>query len=414
MTVTLTPSLRKAAVLLRSLDADSATVLLSQLSADEAREVRKAMRELGDVDPDEQAELRDALRGPQTSLDTEDHGATKDGGVELAFSTELAAEPELGMPDLMPTPTMLPSKPAADQPFSWLEGGDLPSLAVMLEREHLSTVAVVLSHLPPDRASLVLGALPPSRRAAALQRLADLGESDRGSLDVIEQQLADWIAAQKAERQRRADRLQVIQGILRHSSGRTCDTVLAEIARHDHSLASEIGHVHATSTTSRLQGLPTRPVAEQASALWQPPKHTVTKLPPRVERAPRQDSAETEPPAVVSARHPQPTPIQVGVETPTKSEPTFRFEQIADLHGRQIAELFRHCPVEYIVLALAGASDSLSRKIERMLPKNVAKELRRRMHSLESVRLSELEAAQDQLAETAARLFTKSTDTSQG
>ncbi len=44
------PNLRKAAVLLRSLDADTAAVMLGQLSAEEAATIRAAMRAVGQVE----------------------------------------------------------------------------------------------------------------------------------------------------------------------------------------------------------------------------------------------------------------------------------------------------------------------------------------------------------------------------
>ncbi len=156
MAITSTPTLRKAALLIRSLDADSAAVLLSQLSASEAKAVRAAIRELGEVDPDEQEQLREAFRPASEMRQT----APDEAGVELVLSTDVPPETpsEPMRPAVVATP---PAPPAVDQPFAWLEGGDLPSLAAMLEREHLSTVAVVLSHLPADRASEVLSALPP-------------------------------------------------------------------------------------------------------------------------------------------------------------------------------------------------------------------------------------------------------------
>ena len=58
MATTLSPTLRKAALLIRSLDADSSAVLLGQLFDDEAQAVRRAIRDLGEVDPLEQEELR--------------------------------------------------------------------------------------------------------------------------------------------------------------------------------------------------------------------------------------------------------------------------------------------------------------------------------------------------------------------
>jgi flagellar motor switch protein FliG len=373
MTTEVSNSLRKAAVLLRSLDADSSAVLLSQLSADEARAVRQAMRELGEVDPLEQEELRDELRGGRGVREPDILG-----GVELDFSSE-ANDIDSAF-DPYPAPA-----PRVPQPFDWLEGNDLPTLAAMLDREHLSTVAVVLSHLPPDRASQVLAALPVSRRAAALERLADLGESDRASLEVIERQLADWIATQKAERQRRADRLRSIQAILEHSPRATCDAVLSELARSNQDLASEVGPAppKLAPRKSPVRHFATRTYGEQAGSLWQ--------------------SRREHPSKVSTAPEPIEHVFPEIVAKPTVPAPPF--EIITTLSTKQLTELFRHCSVDRVVLALAGASDEICQQVERQLPKSIGKELRRRMHSLASVRLSDLAQAQKEVAMKVEELF---------
>ncbi|HVT29159.1 MAG TPA: hypothetical protein VHE81_14180, partial [Lacipirellulaceae bacterium] len=54
---TIDANLRKAAVFLRSLDTDTAAMMLGQLSADEAAAIRRAMRALGPVDAEEQADV---------------------------------------------------------------------------------------------------------------------------------------------------------------------------------------------------------------------------------------------------------------------------------------------------------------------------------------------------------------------
>lgn len=374
MTSETSTSLRKAALLLRSLDGDSATVLLSQLSAEEARAVREAMRALGDVDPDEQQELREELRRsrPAQELDVA-------YGVELDLSPEVD-EMESLIESLPPSPAI--SKPV--QPFDWLEGSDLPTLAAMLDREHLSTVAVVLSHLPPDRASQVLAALPFSRRTAALERLVDLGESDNASLEVIERQLADWIAVQKAERQRRADRLRSIQAILEHSPRGTCDSVLNDLARTNRRLAEEIGPVHRQQATSgswprQLAGLS---YGERFDSGRQKASDTAN-----IELS--ESDAET---AVVAPPAPSTTPVPP-------------FEIVGTLTSQQLTQLFHHCTVDRVVLALAGASDTTCQQVERRLPKAIGKELRRRMHTIASVRLSDLSDAQREVASQAVKLF---------
>lgn len=367
----LSPSLRKAAVLLRSLDADSSAVLLASLSSDEARAVRQAIRELGDIDPLEQQQLCDALR--PSSLTPSD---LDDLGVELNFSSAATAEPDQIQP--LDTYTIPTERPAAEKtPFGWLDKADLPTLAAMLEREHLSTVAVVLSRLPAERASHVLAALPPNRRAAALERLADLGDSDEASIEVIENELADWIATQNAARQRRADRLAAIQAILRHSPAKTCSDVMSEIARHDQQLASEIGPIHNPKHASPTRSNPGYEIGLQASSLK-----------PEISRPTR-----------------RPDPVKPRPTAKPVAPPTFPFERLIELNRDQLAELFRHCPSEIVVLAIAGASPQLAQHVQRLLPRKVAHELRRRMHSLSSVTLSDMSRAQQRIAHAASGMF---------
>ncbi len=50
-------NLRKAAILVASLDRASADSLLQQMSADQAARLRRALVELGPIDPDEQSDV---------------------------------------------------------------------------------------------------------------------------------------------------------------------------------------------------------------------------------------------------------------------------------------------------------------------------------------------------------------------
>jgi hypothetical protein len=53
------PSIRKAAILVASLDVDSADLLLAQMTDEQADEVRRAVLELGEPDPSEQQAVLD-------------------------------------------------------------------------------------------------------------------------------------------------------------------------------------------------------------------------------------------------------------------------------------------------------------------------------------------------------------------
>src|SRR5262245_20965366 len=137
------PNLRKAAVMLRSLDGDTAAMMLAQLSPEEATSIREAMRALGNVEPDEQASVVAELRSTNTS-----ERRVGTGAVELSLSSKFEYEAPIGVTG---------SKSAASPSrFEFLDNAPTSALVPYLAREHSQTVAVVLSHLPPQRAAAVL------------------------------------------------------------------------------------------------------------------------------------------------------------------------------------------------------------------------------------------------------------------
>ena len=79
-------NLRKAAILIRSLDADTAAALLAQLSPAEAHVVRQSIQSLGSVDDEERADVSAEFRriGPIAAEDLRH-------GVELDLSSYTSA-----------------------------------------------------------------------------------------------------------------------------------------------------------------------------------------------------------------------------------------------------------------------------------------------------------------------------------
>lgn len=90
-------NLRRAAILIRSLDADAAAKLLGQLSTAEAKSLRLAMQSLGSVAADERAEVLAAFQ--QGKVLPEPKVA---GGVELELSHDLPVEVPGSLPEVRP------------------------------------------------------------------------------------------------------------------------------------------------------------------------------------------------------------------------------------------------------------------------------------------------------------------------
>lgn len=336
-----TSHIRKAAVLLRSLDADTATTLLMQLSPEEAAALRSAIRSLGSVDPDEQADVAAEFRRAAPTV--------VDHGVELQLS---GAE----------------SHPDDDRDtvrrFEFLEHSPIDAIVRCLAREHVQTIAVVLSYLRPARAAEVLAALPSRLQAESLERLSALGESDPDSVTVVERELAAWLNSQPAAARQRAHRTDTIAAILVAAQQTSRDGILDNLKQHNGRLAGEI-----------LQLLP-QPDSRQANPL--------------------------DPPSPPPAPVPHPT-VMTPLPPPPPPPPVFDFDDLVRLSSDELAAVLRQVDANVLVLALAGSSDELVDQVTGRMPRKVAKAFRRQLRRMGPTRLRDVEAAQAAVAAVAAQ-----------
>ena len=154
--------LRKAAILVDSLDGHLAQSLLRQLGPGAAEGVRQAARRLGAVDVAERERIVQEFLAVVVSP-----VAAPPDGVEMDESllTHLAraAEPEEEPP---------PSAPAHPAPFAFLQDVPTDALAACLAAEHPQTLSTVLAYLPAGRAAELLQRLPLGIQADVLRRVA--------------------------------------------------------------------------------------------------------------------------------------------------------------------------------------------------------------------------------------------------
>ncbi|MDP7304092.1 MAG: FliG C-terminal domain-containing protein, partial [Pirellulaceae bacterium] len=95
--------------------------------------------------------------------------------------------------------------------------------------------------------------------------------------------------------------------------------------------------------------------------------------------------------------------IQIRSKMDSKTE-SITFEQLAELDDEGLAILFREVDPEVTLVALAGASSDFVDRVMRPLPPRDARTLRRRMERLGPIRLSDIAAAQREVAQAATRL----------
>lgn len=347
------PQLRKAAILIRSLDADSAAAVLSRLAPDEAKQVRLAIQSLGQVEEDERADVSAEFRRSGTVTQEMPEQA-----VALDLSFNMPSEP-------MPT-----IRAQTARPFEFLENARVESLVPYLSREQAQTVAVVLSFLPPARAAEVLSALPGKLQAATIERLSLLGETDPNSLQVLERELADWLARQQASRTRPLQRVDVINSILAAADQSSRGQIVANLLKHNQELANRLA-----------------PSAEPP----QKPEPTMAEQLADLKAVLRETAATTTPSAPSAMQRTQP------------EAPLLRFDDLMRFDASGLAAILKSVDSEVLTLALVGASDELLNCVTEQMPSKTAKAFRHRLHHCGPTRLRDVEAAQQEIARVASQ-----------
>ncbi len=85
-------------------------------------------------------------------------------------------------------------------------------------------------------------------------------------------------------------------------------------------------------------------------------------------------------------------------------EQMFTFDDLIDVDDRAIQTVLRNIENQTLVLALKGAAESMQEVFFRNVSKRVSESLREDLETMGPVRLSEVEAAQQQIANAAREL----------
>lgn len=354
-------NLRKAAVLLRSVDADTAATLLAQLSADEAAALREAMRGLGPVDADEQREVLTDFRRQKPQAEPLSRG------VELTLSS--------------PQPAAKPVTAPSGKRFEFLESAPAKTLAIYLAREHAQTIAVVLSHLPPERAALVLAALSEKLQTETLERLSNLGETDSEAIAMLESELAAWVKSRPGTAGERRQRRETVTSILAAADAKTRDAIVARLKDRNSELA---------------QGI--QPLARERA---RPPREDRGDEYRVIQSSVKRQQLNTQLNSLVAERSKAHPPA---ASQPTRPKPQrIDFDHLIHLDSLMLARLLKVADPHTLALALAGSKDELVERICDRMPKRIAKAFRRQVRRLGPMKLSDVEAAQRAIADLAAK-----------
>lgn len=355
---------RKPALLVASLDEAAARRLLKQMGPAMAERVMAAVAELGPIDPEEsKAVIAEFLQGQGASQEPK-----REAAVEVAFSPAArrqAAQPAAAIAE------------GSRGRFGFLHEMTGETIARALASESPQTAAVVLSHLPPAQAAEVLAHSAAERQTDLLRRVADLGETQPDILAEIEQHLQNLFADQLRSQRRRREGAAAVSAIVAAAGPFEGAEWLARLARTDRDLATAVRHKQratANPTTEATAPPATIPISEGRRGQSR-------------EAATNQASGRG---FVGTKQSPAESPLE--------------FRDLEQLDNRSLALLLRSADPQIALMALTGASRSLVNRILQELSTSDADLLEQRMQRIGPVRLRDMEAAQQALAQLAREM----------
>lgn len=335
----LDPGLRKAAVLVGSLERKMADSLLAQMGPERAQIVRDAIMNLGPIDPaeEEQVLIEFFRTGPADSPKEKmprrsPRSARNQRNTDKADEAYVRKLVERSKEINESNDAVQNSESRESQPLGFLRETDTTEIVRILANERPQTIALVLSHLPAEQAAAVLDCFSAKNQTEIIRRLVELEETDPEILQEVGIALKSRMKERVSMTRRRVVGEVAVNQILTQGSSGISRRILDNLAKHDPKLAQRF--------------LPKPPEPE---------------------------------------KRPHFGPLNFG--------------DVTRLQRDALKTLIDTAGIELVVLALVGASESFIERVLETFPVAQAEAIRQELENPIPTRLSDVETARRQLAD---------------
>lgn len=224
------PNLHKAAVLLMSLPADEAAVLMGKLEPKQIEAVSIEIARLDAIGGEEQEQVIQefAQANPAAMMG----GA---GGLDVAKALVQRA---LGKDANTTLESVRQSIEAL--PFGFLQKVDSQNLLTFIIDEHPQTIALILCNVPPAQAADIISGLPAERQLAVIRRVATMGQTSPEIIHEVEKGLEHRMSSVMSQQFEKAGGVPNVAEILNVIDRATERSILENLAQEDPDLVEEI------------------------------------------------------------------------------------------------------------------------------------------------------------------------------
>jgi flagellar motor switch protein FliG len=223
--------LQKAAVLLLSLDEDSAGLLLAQLDATTVEELTRELASIGSV---AQA-VRDQIVREYYNTVLAQAWVTE-GGLDYA-SRLLKQHLDPALADRI---LQQVSQHVQQTPFAFLQKAESEHLLTFIQDEHPQTIALIVSHLPFHKSAEILSGLPSQKQIEVIKRIANMEQTNPEVIREVERGLESRLANMLTQRMEKAGGVDTVAEVLNLVDRATEKGILEGLEADDPDLVEQI------------------------------------------------------------------------------------------------------------------------------------------------------------------------------
>lgn len=238
--------LRNAALVVASLDNETAHRLLAQLEPPQRAAVEQAVRTLGPIDPAQQrAAMVAFVRATRGYADRPELLPTQSepAAVHARHARNVAAAnagPHVPLDDTYTSVGSIQPHPTNEPPFGFLHETQDEQILSLLTGEQPQTISLVMAHLSSDRAARLIARLDPDVQVEVLRRMVDLEETDPEILHEVERGLESRLARIVHAQRRKNAGLAAVTQMLEAADPQVEQQILSNLTRHDQGLAGRL------------------------------------------------------------------------------------------------------------------------------------------------------------------------------
>jgi flagellar motor switch protein FliG len=222
---------RKAAILLVSLDQDKAAEILKRLPAEAVEQVSREIASTGEIPHNN----RQNVLGEFYNLALA-NSYMSEGGLEFAktlLSKSLSEEDAKRVIHQV-------TQQVQTTPFSFLQKAESENLLTFIQDEHPQTIALILAHLPSQKASEILVGLPSQKQVEVVRRIANMEQTNPEVIREVERGLEHRLSDIVSQTFEKAGGVDTVAEILNLADRSTEKGIMEGLEAEDPDLVEQI------------------------------------------------------------------------------------------------------------------------------------------------------------------------------